>query len=384
VPHQTRRAVVHIGAPKSGTTFLQHALWDLRDALADRGVRAVGAQQREMFLAAVEVREAYGFWGYPEERLEGTWERLAADAQRWHGTSVLSHELLGAATRDQARRALAALEGLEVHVVLTARDLARQVTSEWQERVKNGSTKSFAQFERRLLRQLRAGDLEKGFWLNQDPVLALDRWAEELPPDRVHVVTAPAAGAAPTLLWERFAAAVGFDPDGLDPLAAGRSSNATLGVAQVAVLRRVNQALDGRIPQPQYARVVKSQFAEGVLAAQRSRRPQCPAPLVEELREVAAQHNQVLRERGYVVHGDLEELLPAVPEHDVVPPDQVDRRAERAAYARAVAALLGQRAEARRAAPVPDAVARAAVPAVGSAAHRVGRLRSRVQAWARR
>jgi hypothetical protein len=320
-------------------------MWHHHAALKDQGFRCVGNRQKDAFLAAIDVRGSHEFWGYSEAHISGRWSAVCRQAREYPGTSIISHEVLGASSPDQVERALAELEGVDLHLVLTARDLARQVTSEWQERVKNGSSRSFAKFERRLRRQMRSGDFTAGFWRNQDPVGILDRWAAGLPASHVHVVVSPPSASDPTLLWRRFAEAVGFDPTDIDPRMSGEAANTTLGVAQIAVLRRVNLALRGRIKQPHYARLVKSQFAEKLLAGQSSPRPQCPPGLAERLHRVAEQRNETLRERGYVVHGDLEELLPVVSSGEYRSPDNVDRREERIAYSGALAELLVQQAE---------------------------------------
>jgi hypothetical protein len=67
-PH---RVMLHIGAPKSGTTFLQRALWSQRRPLREAGVTCPGTSGRDMFLAAIEVREAYEHWGQDPEALAG-------------------------------------------------------------------------------------------------------------------------------------------------------------------------------------------------------------------------------------------------------------------------------------------------------------------------
>jgi hypothetical protein len=336
-PH---RVVVHVGAPKSGTTFLQRTLWTLRDPLREAGFTCPGTSQQEMFHAAIEVRERFEFWGQDPEALRGTWARLCQEARDFAGTTVMSHELLAAATAEQAARALGELDGLEVHLVYTARDLARQVMSEWQERVKNGSTDSFADFEQVITKQLRQGDYRALFWRNHHMLEVLDRWAAAVPPARVHVVTAPPAGADPSELWHRFGEAVGFDARRFDLPPSRRTSNESLGVVQVAALRRVNEALDGRIPQPDYGRVVKRQFAQRLLVRQSSARPVCPPVLATELRRLAETINASVRDRGYSVHGDLADLTPAVPATDAPFPDDVTEKDQVEALAAAVAELL--------------------------------------------
>lgn len=344
--------VLHVGTPKSGTTFLQQVLWDNQPALRAQGFRCAGHRQADMFRAAVELRESHEFWGFDPADLAGLWSALCRQAREHDGTTIMSHEVLAAATEAQVDRAHADLEGLDVHLVLSVRDLARQATSEWQERVKNGSTRSFAKFERRLLRQMDKGVFDKGFWRYQDPVGILDRWVRDLPPDHVHLVVAPASSADPTLLWRRFAEALDLDTTDIDAAATTRkAANASLGVAQVQVLRSVNAALGGRIQHPRYGRVVKSQFAERVLSAQTATRPQCPPELVERLSALAEDRNETIRARGYAVHGDLNELVPRMPEGHYRSPDDVARRAERAAYAEAIATLLDERASQPRLVP---------------------------------
>ena len=53
-----RRAFVHIGTPKSGTTYLQSLWWQHRDALAERGLLLPGGDADVQFHAAAVVRAA--------------------------------------------------------------------------------------------------------------------------------------------------------------------------------------------------------------------------------------------------------------------------------------------------------------------------------------
>jgi hypothetical protein len=342
---RSRRVVIHVGAPKTGTTFLQQTLWNHRSSLLEQGVTCPGSRERDMFHAAVEVREAFGFWGLDPETLTGTWQRMCRDARAFDGTTVMTHELLGGATTEQVERALAELADEHVEIVLTTRDLARQVTSEWQERLKNGGTRSFKTFRRRIAREIRDGDFTSSFWRAQDPVGVLDRWAVHLPANRVHVVVCPPSGGAAQELWHRFGEACGFDATAVDPSAGGARSNKRLGVVEASILRKVNKELDGRIPQPQYSAIVKHQFAQRTLTRLDSPGPRCPAALVAQLRSVAEQRNEVLRARGYTIHGDLDELVPAEADGPAADPDAVDARREVDACVAVIAEMLVDRAE---------------------------------------
>ena len=248
----------------------------------------------------------------------------------------------------------------ETHVVITVRDLARQVTSEWQERIKNGSTANFRRFQRRIEGQIEGNDFSSLFWRYQRITGVIDRWAADLPPEHVHIVVAPANHAAPDLLWTRFGEAIGFDASAFDPITTSVLTNQALGAAQIAVLRKVNKALARRIKQPRYASVVKNHFAQRILAAQPSIKPTCPDGLVEILRGFAEQENKEILARGYRVHGDLAELLP-VPQGGALPtPDHVAESDEIAAAVAAIAELLVERAargprESVQTTPAPEA-----------------------------
>jgi hypothetical protein len=345
-----RRVVLHVGAPKSGTTYLQRVLWANRDGLLQAGFLVPGRTHRDMFHAAIQVRGTYRQWGMTREALAGTWEGLCAEARAFHGTTVMSHEVLAAATRAQTRAALSELEGLEVHLVFSARDLVRQALSEWQERVKNGSTVSFGSFAVSIRQQAERGGAGGSFWRYQDAQSVFDRWGPELPPSQLHLVVAPRSGASPDELWLRFAAALGLDGRRLPAANLDAPANQTLGVTQTAILRRVNQALDGRIVQPDYARIVKRQFAQKTLAAHTSPRPACPPELFTELRGLSERWVEEIGQRGWQVHGDLSELLPEPAASGGTPaphPDEVDPASEAALAAAVIADLLVERQQLR-------------------------------------
>ena len=338
------RVVLHVGAPKSGTTYLQRSLWNRREALAEVGVRCVGDLPRDMFHAAIGLRGSEKFWGMDPDEVRATWERLVGQVRHGSGTWVMSHELLSLCTARQAERALADLEGLDLHLVYTARDLGRQVPSEWQERVKNGATTSFGEFEQGIAERMN-GDRSGGtFWRAQSAVDVLHRWGAALAPDHVHVVVAPQRGAPPEMLWERFGSAVGFDGQVITA-DAGSRSNQTLGSTQAELLRRVNERLGDRVPQPHYARLVKRQFSQSTLTTQKSPPARCSPELLQQLHDFALEQNRQLREAGYQVHGDLAELVPDVDGGDAVDPSSLSGDELTEAATTALADLLAERME---------------------------------------
>ena len=275
------------------------------------------------YFAALDLR---GVSDRPHQpaRAVGMWDRLVKQTRDRSDTVLVSHELLAPASAAQAERAVTSWgRDAEVHVILTARDLARQITAEWQEHVKHRSTATFLDFVRTLRED---HDRKTWFWQVQDFAGVLERWGAALPPERVHVVTVPPAGGATTLLWERYAGLLGLDAARFD-LEKGRS-NSSLSLDAAEVLRRVNAQLGERLPLPgPYPRVVKNVLAHQIMA----RHAGPPVRLGTDDAAFAREESEAVAARlaatGYDVVGDLGELVPPPSEETtaefVEPPPEV-------------------------------------------------------------
>jgi hypothetical protein len=305
-PAGPRRVFLHVGSPKTGTTFLQDVLWAHRQQAREQGLLLPGERFADHYLASLDVR---GVAGRPEHppRAQGMWDRLVKESLAWSGTALVSHELFASATREQAEHAVASFgKDTEVHVVLTARDLVRQMSAEWQEHVKHRSTKTFEEF----IDEVR-GDRRRTswFWRVQDYADVVDRWGATVESSRVHVVTVPPATAPSETLWLRFATLLGLDPSTFDTTVS--RSNTSLGVEQAELLRRVNSRLGDRLPLPgPYPTVVKNILAHRVLASRKGTRltlsPADTKYAVDQSRAIADR----LVAMGVDVVGNLDELVP--------------------------------------------------------------------------
>lgn len=312
------RATVHVGAPKAGSTYLQDVLWRNRDTLRASGVLYPLQRPGEHFHATLDVREM-SWGGRVDGPWLGSWERVAARLDDWSGDVVLSNELLGGARRDQASRVVDALAGQadrEVHVVFTARDLARQLPSDWQEHVKHRHSVPLSTFVDDLVRLGRDAPAPFGemFWGLHDAESVLDTWATVVPEEQIHLVTVPQGRATPHGLWERFARAAGMEGLQLDLDVDPR--NVSLGVVEAETLRRLNVALRDHFPARHYDSVVRQLLAEQVLVAAARRVPPSerltlPPEHDEWARVRSAQLIRAVAARRYDVVGDLDELLPA-------------------------------------------------------------------------
>jgi hypothetical protein len=319
-----KRLFLHIGMMKTGTTYLQNVWRANHDALADQGIWFPSGPDAPTQRFAVWDLVGRRPRGATDARVAGQWAALTADvADHAHETVLLSEEYLAARSLRLARRAVAGFPQHEVHVVVTARDLGRQLVSAWQESVKSGQTLSWPEFIARVRdRDAAHRDPARGFWLNQDLPTIVGTWTESVGAVRVHVVTVPPAGGPPTLLLDRLGGLVGFDPAQLT--SPPRQANESLGAPATEVIRRLNEELDGRLNQRQYDFIVKR-----TLQTRLPRSDDGPLVLPAEHQDWATEEARrmidFLRRGAYHVVGDLDDLLPATPDRGRAPTDVSDR-----------------------------------------------------------
>lgn len=333
------RAFVHIGAPKTGTTYVQSVLWRNRAQLADDGVLYPYEDSRQHFPAMLDLRER-GWGPNPPGYWRGTWNAVAQRVATWSGhTAILGNEILGGASEAQIRRLVDTLAPAEVHVVFTARDLARQLVSDWQEHIKHKHTVTLEAFvddlvENGLDAQPPFGEM---FWGLHDAEHVLGRWARVVPRGRIHLITLPQPGGPRDVLWRRFCSVTGLDADRYSLKV--QRTNTSLGRPEAEVLRRVNLRVQNVTPR-QYDALVRIRLTGGTLTG-RGGRLVLPEQHLPWVRERSRTLVDALDGAGYQVNGDLEELMPRPADHEgYVPTDQIRAKQMLSVSIRTTAALL--------------------------------------------
>ena len=314
---------LHIGLPKTGTSHLQQVLWRSRTRLASSGVLVPGRSRNAQTLAVWDLM-GRRTRGAAQPGVAGSWEALVAEVSDWSGSHVVvSQEFLTNAAPRQARRAVRDLAPARVHVVVTARDLGQVMGSVWQQGLAKGYDWSWVEFVA-AVRDPGQGPATAGvaFWLHQDLVRVLDVWEKAVPRDRAHLVIVPPPGASRELLQQRFAAATRLDPGALVSGLPG--ANVSVGVPEAEVLRRLNAGLGGRLNERQYVSTVQKVVKPALRTRRSSPRIRLPADELGWVTQRATALVAELRARGYTVHGDLDDLVPAAAAADGPRPDDVD------------------------------------------------------------
>lgn len=182
--------LVHIGPYKTGTTAMQGALWEAREALATHGVAYPGELAHEMNAAMAVALGRVD----PGKDIEAFRERWYAMVAGLHADrpriGVLSSEVYCEATDDGARTVLDVL-GPQTHVVITVRPIVRLLGSQWQQYGQNVPVPSYDEWLRAILDQADApdgGTITPSFWQRHRHDRLVERWVGLVGADRVTVI----------------------------------------------------------------------------------------------------------------------------------------------------------------------------------------------------
>jgi len=341
----SRVVYLHIGAPKTGTTYLQDRLTLNAKSLSAHDVvfptrSPLVSPGLFHFRAALDLLDQD--WGGDPGHAKGNWDALVRRVRRASGTVIISHEILAPARPEHVSRAMADLADSEVHVVYSARDLGRQIPAAWQESIKQGRKWPFRKFLR------RCQNANPWFVRAFDLPAVLGTWGSDLTPDRMHVVTVPqsrAESADGNPLWLRFCEAFGIDPEWAPE--DSERTNASLGVAETSLIRQLNRRLDRQTRrEAPYDALIREMLAENELVKRQSAPVTLPPEAYEWVEDNAQRSIDYLRQSGVNVIGDLEDLRPVWPSADTPwqDPDRVSPRKRLQVAVDALAAMTQEAA----------------------------------------
>lgn len=344
-----RRVFLHIGLPKTGTSYLQAILWAHRAELRAAGTLLPGRERRDHLWASLVVRGDDKV-GRRDPRAPEAWDVLRREIRGWSGDAIISHEFFCSASAGQARAMMAALsdDGAEVHLVVTAREPLSLFASSWQEHLKNKGTARISDYAA----TESADPTVVWNWRALDLRLVLERWAPALEPGRVHLITPPGRDQPRDELWRRFCSVVGLSPD----LATTDSfANTSMGVVEAETLRRVNERLEGFDRAFDRGVWIRSFLADDRLVP-RGGEPYWPGEeQVADCRRRGEAAVRLVRDAGFDVVGDLDAILVPASVPPRRHPDSVTDAEVAAVAVDLVADLLGEvRSRSSSRAPAPS------------------------------
>ena len=303
------RVYLHIGLPKTATTYLQRILWRHRDQMRSEGLLLPGEERREHLWASRVVRRDEDSPGLPE-RQHTAWDRMLLEMADWPGSALVSHEFFAAASEEQVREVVAQLAPAEVHVVVTAREPLGLFAASWQEALKNRETTPMADYGRDESDDPRA----IWNWRTLDLRLVLQRWAPAggpIRPEHVHVLPLPGADAPREQIWHSFAGELGLDAAAYDVSSA--FPNESMGVVEAETLRRINAHLGTFTKAIDKGTYIRTFLGDERLVPRGGERYWPAEDQIDDCRRRGRETVDFVRAQGYDVVGELDSLL--VPEH---------------------------------------------------------------------
>jgi hypothetical protein len=310
-PAVARRPLyLHVGTGKSGTSSLQRGLWLSTEELAKEGVGLPFVERTpavRRLLAPLGWAISEGFTRPIDHARLG---RLARRLSQTRGDVLLiTNEDLAEASEDSVDAFFDAIgSDLEPRIIVTARDWAKQLPSDYQQLLKHNVTETYDSFLQHVRDRVGIG---RQFWLRQDLPGICERWGRHLDPAHVHVIPVPPYRVDPEAVYRLFGNVVGFDHHALN--IPSRDTNASFGAVETELLRRFNASLGGRLANYQkgYLPAVRKGLIQRSIARGASARITLPPEHVGWVHELAQQRLDLLRQRGYTLHGDPSLLVPS-------------------------------------------------------------------------
>jgi hypothetical protein len=336
---------LHIGSPKTGTTYIQDVLWANREALESDGVLLPGSYRYARVQAARDLLK----WEAADGDLPQTWRKLAGEVNRWPGRSaIISQEFLCWASAEQIAATVQSFPKSRVEIVLTTRDLARLVPAQWQTAMRQRNTWTLDEYADAVAGAAdgkQAKMAARHFWRRQDYGPILQRWVDAVGLAQVRVVTLPASGGDPAELWNRFCRACDIDPATTEP---GGASHESLGAVSAELMRRLNShpTID-EMPMRTYQKSVNGALTRRVLGQRRSLEPGLALPeghfpwAERESARVIAD----IEALDVEVIGDLGDLKPRPPKSPPIAPEELPAEDLLAAALDGIAGLAAEHAE---------------------------------------
>jgi len=227
--------VIHIGAPKCGSTALQSAFYQNRDALQSEGVTYIG-ESSHWISAAKAVAEV-------SDRISGKnppiseWERLVKEVNAvTSGTALISSEWFSAASEASVQRIVRDLDANRLHAVLVIRPLTSTLPSAWQQGLKLGGKQALSEWLDTVL--IHPEDpRSKRVWSKHRYDQIAERWITALGRERVTVVVADESD--PTYIFMALSQILGLRQGSLS--APPKRTNPSLSAFEADALAELNK-----------------------------------------------------------------------------------------------------------------------------------------------
>jgi hypothetical protein len=321
---------LHVGCRKTGTSHLQFGLQRAPRRVLKAGVEQPlgdrGGIMRGLLLPLRAVAEG------DVERAEHAVAQLADRIRSsQHARHLITLEALAELPAETTSVLVGGLSEFDTRLIITARSWAHTIPSEWQQRVKTRYTGDYVEYAEAVRDSEGRGPELAGeaatFRRRQDIADVARRWRAADPDLPVSVILVPPLGADGITLVDAFCQLIGIPPRAL--AVPKRITNESLSHADAELLRRVNIALGGRLPNARsdYRTNVRRWIVAGSMMMRprpkirlpRDLEPWCQEESARQLAELEGLGAEIIGERHHYVSPELggDDFVPA-PAEEVV------------------------------------------------------------------
>jgi hypothetical protein len=254
---------LHVGFHKTGTTALQYELSSNRKNLLEQGFiypKTRRFRAHHEFAWSIADRG----WGWKEKGGEKAGpkpaKRMFRFLERSDKNAVVSSEFLSELTQQQIRGLVARIGQRNLRVIFTLRPISKILPSAYQQEVKNGSTKTYSVWLKRVFDSEKDNRNKTRLWNRHNHHVEIQKWAEIVGKDNITVIVLD--DGHPSFLTDSFFDLLGIDKGSLkasEKLVINRSMD----TAEMELLRQININFDRELGWNEYVANIRSTLVKG-------------------------------------------------------------------------------------------------------------------------
>jgi hypothetical protein len=306
---------LHVGFHKTGTTSLQGILNRNRKELLDQGF---SYPKTKKFKAHHEFAWSVGERGWGWKKFGGSQagtgpaKRMYKFLKNSKQDVVLSSEFLSELKQEHIQTMVSRLSDRELRVIFTIRPIAKILPSAYQQEVKNGSRLTYNRWLRRVLDQSGENRNKTRFWSRHSHHVEIAKWADIIGRDKITVIVSD--DGRPEFLSQAFFELIGASSHHFKE-ANKEIINRSMDLAEIELLRQVNEKFDRELGWDEYVADIRSTFVK--TWTQREPSENSPGRLAnpeifrEEINNRAVEIAEGIKLLGVEILGDLDSLSKA-------------------------------------------------------------------------